>query len=95
MIVTLGGKRWPIKFVNRLGADAEPLDGTTLWEADTHKSKPIAIKIKKGLSPRDELETMIHEALHACFPFLDELPVARAGRELTALLYDKFGYRKV
>jgi len=44
------------------------------------------IVISKGLTPSKQIETVIHEMLHALFYFLDEDVVDHAGGELTEAL---------
>lgn len=87
MKLTIAGKSWERRVVNRLIADGEPCDGDCLHEKHV-------IRICRGLEPRNEMETDIHESLHAMFPWLQEWWVQQAGRDLTALLFDKLHYRR-
>jgi hypothetical protein len=53
-----------------------------------------AIKVSKKLVGRDELDTILHECLHACFWHLDEGIVEQASTDLARALW-RLGYRKV
>jgi hypothetical protein len=83
----LGGQQWERRLVNRLGTVEEPADGDCLH--DLH-----LIRITRGQSPRGELETDLHETLHALFPWMREWLISIAAEALTHLLFDKLHYRK-
>ncbi len=51
------------------------------------------IEIDPRQSPKEELDTILHEAIHHALPFLDEPATAKAAKTLTMILY-KYGYRK-
>lgn len=86
MVVTLGGRRYQIRYVTRLGPRNE-------HDGDCAREAPLVIRIRKGQEPKDWLDTHIHEALHAIFPFLDEEAVTQGAHDLTALLFDTLEYR--
>jgi hypothetical protein len=88
MRVILGGERWTRRLVNRLRAGGELLDGDCDYDAKT-------IRLRRGQTDREELESDLHESLHAQFPWLREWLVDRSARELTVLLFDRLGYRKI
>lgn len=50
------------------------------------------IKIRKDMGAKDELETLIHEMLHACYWDLDEKAVEEAARDIARALW-RLGYR--
>ena len=62
-------------------------------ECDDPSTKGRAIRISQNLSEKDELETLIHEMLHACAWFLTEEFVTRTARDISKVLW-KLGYRK-
>lgn len=49
--------------------------------------------IDPRLSPRDYLDTTIHESIHQCFPELSEYRVLNVATTISNLLW-KLGYRK-
>ena len=52
-----------------------------------------AIYIPHDGDTKDELDTIIHEALHLAYPFLTEDEVERGANELTGLLW-RLDWRK-
>lgn len=86
---TLGGKLWTLRWVNRLGKSGDGKYGDWFEHNDTRR-----IRIRRAQSEKDELDTVIHEALHVCGMNLTEEWVTQTANELTALLYDKLGYRR-
>ena len=86
MRVRLGGKYFDIRFVPRLGDHGTDADGDC-------SIRDQVIRIRHGLSEDDFLETVIHEALHALMPYLEEDPVHNSAHDLMRLL-KRFGYRK-
>ena len=52
------------------------------------------IEIDRDQSDKEELDTILHEALHGLFPNVREFYIHRSGYELRKLLW-KLGYRKV
>lgn len=85
--VTLNEKPWCIRWVNRLGKANEMLDGYCNYDKRV-------VQIRRGQSERDEFESIIHECIHGGLQFVEEEFVERMGKELTAILYDKLGYRR-
>jgi len=51
-----------------------------------------SIDISKSLKGKLRLDTEIHEALHACFPMIDERIVNTSATDITRFLW-KLGYR--
>lgn len=56
-------------------------------------TRPPSIKVHAALRDETELETIIHEALHACLWDLDEEPIEETAESIASLLW-KLGYRK-
>ena len=50
------------------------------------RGKPRTIGIKDGLSELEELDTTLHEGLHASYPDLSEEAIERAATDLARLL---------
>jgi hypothetical protein len=74
-----------IKVVRRkLGK--EKADGQA-WHSDR------LIEIDPRLTPKNELETIIHEATHIVFPEMSEADVTRHGEAVASVLW-KEGFRK-
>jgi hypothetical protein len=57
------------------------------------KKKPGIIAVHKSLKHLIELDTTIHEMLHACAPFGDEVWVNNSASDIAKALWD-LGYRK-
>jgi len=57
------------------------------------KGKPGIIAICKSTKGLKELDTLIHEMLHACGPFADESWVAQTAEDIAKALW-QLGYRK-
>jgi hypothetical protein len=82
MKIRINGREWTRRLVEKLSNDGET----------DHDNR--VIEIKRGQDERDELDTDIHEVLHASFPWMREWQVTRTANDLTALLFDKLKYRK-
>jgi hypothetical protein len=80
------GKRYKIQKTGKISSN--------LWAYCTDpKFTNRLIKIHKILENYEELETLIHEMLHACFWDLDEEVITEVGKDLSNALW-KIGYRK-
>lgn len=55
-------------------------------DREGERGKPMTIGIKDGLSEFEELDTTIHEALHAAYPDLSEDAIDEAATDLARLL---------
>ena len=86
MLVTFLGKRWNLRFVPNLGKN--------LGLCDAPDVKGKSILIQGGIKGEKLLDTLIHEALHACQWHLREETVDEAASDLARMLW-KLGYRKV
>lgn len=86
MLVTILRKRWRLLLDCRMD---KKYDGHC--DAPTDKNK--AIKIRKGLSALDELETILHETHHAADDTKDEAFVDRLSHDQALILW-RLGYRR-
>ena len=84
MRVTIRGRRWELKFVRGL---------TDHGRCDAPNMKGTRILIRKGLSEEKELDTLIHEYLHAANWDFDEEAVTESAAGLAKLLM-KLGWRR-
>lgn len=82
--VKIRGKRYRLRF-----ADLPPeLDG----DCDNPATKGKAIRINRKLRGLEQLDTIIHELLHAAFWDLDEQAILEAGTDVAKALW-RLGYR--
>lgn len=81
-----GGKRWKIKEL----PESSAVDG----ECDSPEAPDKAIYIRKGLTEKVLLETLIHESLHALQWYLDEETVEEAGKDISSFLW-RSGWRRI
>jgi hypothetical protein len=71
-----------------------PLGKERAWgQATTDPAHPV-IEIDPRLSPQRELETLTHESLHLAFPEMSEKEVDRAGKVVSAVLWQE-NYRRI
>jgi hypothetical protein len=71
-----------------------PLGKERAWgQATTDPAHPV-IEIDPRLSPQRELETLTHESLHLAFPDMSEKEVDRAGKVVSAVLWQE-NYRRI
>jgi len=77
---TFRGKRYKISFQNNLKDKA-------LGLCDSPAGKNKTIKIKKNMSDFNELETIIHESLHACFWDIDEEAIHESSGDIARILW--------
>jgi hypothetical protein len=85
MRVRLGGKYWRLRFVPNLNNYGEVEHGDT---ADTR-----IIRVRMRQSQYEMMDTLIHEAMHAARPELDEDAVASASSDIARMLW-RLGYRR-
>jgi len=86
MIVSIGGREWQLVYDRHLKCD-----GTCDWPTRKHKT----IRIRRGLlrDPKELMETLVHEVLHAAnFDCFDEKYVDRLAEEMATVLWDQ-GFR--
>jgi hypothetical protein len=84
MRVRLGGKYWRLRFsaINDYGDITDP-----------GKAEGRLIRIGSWQSEEEQLDTIIHEALHASLPLLDESAVHATANDLSRLLW-RLRYRR-
>jgi hypothetical protein len=71
-----------------------PLGKERAWgQATTDPAHPV-IEVDPRLSPRRELEVLVHEAIHICWPDKAEKDVDRAGKLISSVLWQE-NYRRV
>jgi len=80
------------RFAVNLNA-AFPDDTKTNGEADAPRMKAREIRMRKGLSGLMCLDTLVHEALHACLWDIDEEAVRESAGDIARLLW-RLGYRR-
>jgi hypothetical protein len=85
MRVRLGGRYWELRFVPNLRNAGEVDFGMNL--------ESRIIRVRLGQSAEDMLDTIVHEALHASRPELDEDAVTKTANDVSRLLY-RLGYRR-
>jgi hypothetical protein len=78
--VSIRGRRWKVKWVSNLG-DAV---GTCDYDEQT-------IRIARGQTPEAELDTLIHEIIHAAVYDLDEVAVHATANAVSSVLL-KLGF---
>ena len=76
------GKKWGLRFVPNLGDSAGQCDYTGM-----------VIRIALGQKPQDELDTLVHELLHAAYPDLVESAIAEGSLGVSEALW-RLGYRR-
>lgn len=86
MQVIVRGKKWAMRWVNRLA------DGN-LGDCSPPDEPGRVIRIARGQSPESELDTIIHEILHAAHWDLNEEAVEETAEDIARVLW-KLGYRK-
>ncbi len=84
MRVRIRGKHWDFRFVSRLSTKAD---------CDHPETNGKKIRVRKGLEPQMELDSTIHELLHAGHWDLAEEAVNEMATDIAKVLWD-LGYRK-
>ena len=84
------GKYWNIEFVSPSKLQR---DKKTQGDCDSPTAKNKTIRISNKLTPKKEMEVIIHEALHACDWYKDEEWVETAAEDIARLLW-KLGFTK-
>jgi len=88
MRVKILDKIWTLVFVPR-----KILIESKWGDCDSPNTRHKKIRIAANLPPKEELETVLHEALHAADWYKDEEWVEIVARDLTRLLW-RLGWRK-
>lgn len=86
MQVIIRGKKWAMRWVNRLA-------GGNLGDCSPPDEPGRVIRIARGQSPESELDTIIHEILHAAHWDLDESAVKETAEDIARILCN-LGYVK-
>jgi hypothetical protein len=86
MRVRLGGKYWTLRFAANMRDYGDMVD--------PGKASGRLIRIGTWQAESDRLDTVIHEAIHAIRPELDESAVDSTARDISRLLW-RLGYRRV
>jgi len=85
--IILGGK--PHKYVR-----SKKLPNHYGYHLQAVNGKPGIIAVEKGLKGKIELDTHIHEMLHACAEIANEEWVNTTAKEIATALWE-IGYRKI
>lgn len=81
-IVTVRGQRWRMRFVPNLGDKAGECDyGSRI------------LRIAQGQPEAEELDTVVHEILHAAYPDIEEDAIGETGEAIAKALW-RLGWRK-
>jgi hypothetical protein len=84
----------PRKKAKKVKVIWRPLGKERAWgQATTDPAHPV-IEVDPRLSPRRELEVLVHEAIHICWPDKNEKDVDRAGKVISAVLWQE-NYRRI
>ena len=84
--VKLGGRRWRLRYVPRLGDS---------WgECDPPTASRKEIRISREVAGEKELEILIHEMLHALNWTHDETHVEQSAVDIARTLW-RIGFRKL
>jgi len=86
MRIRLGGKYWRLRFAANMRDYGDMVD--------PGKASGRLIRIGTWQGEADRLDTVLHEALHAIRPELDETAVDATARDISRLLW-RLGYRRV
>ena len=89
IFVNVVGKRWGFRFVPAPDKDDKECRG--YCESPDKKNKEIVIK--EDLPPKEELDTTLHELLHAADWSKDEEWVDQVGTDIAKILW-RLGWRK-
>ena len=89
MRITLLGKHWHIERPRSITREGEPQHG----ECDPPDTPKKAIRVVSYVKGREELETFLHEMLHACDWSKDESWVEQTAYDLSIALW-RLGYRR-
>lgn len=86
------GKKWLIRYVSNLTGPKPQIPNSTVVNGKCVYSDK-EIMIANGQSEFDELDTIIHEIVHAGCPFLIEDFVKEFSTDLANIMW-QLGYRK-
>lgn len=86
--IKINKKSWKIKIVK-----STELSPSTCGECDDPSRAKPEIWVKRSLKPKDLMDTVIHEVIHAIRPELSEEAVLETANVITDALW-KLKYRK-
>tara|TARA_R110002020_G_scaffold93177_6_gene224942 strand:+ start:833 stop:1120 length:288 start_codon:yes stop_codon:yes gene_type:complete len=89
IFVNVAGKRWGFRFVSMPDKNDKTCKG--YCESPDKKNKEIVIK--EDMPPKEELDTTLHELLHAADWSKDEEWVEQVGTDIAKILW-RLGWRK-
>lgn len=84
----IGGVRWLWRYARLKGAAV----GWTQYPDAKNPRLPAKILIDSSLKGRARCEIEVHEAMHACFPQIDEEIITEAAKDVARILWT-LGYR--
>lgn len=89
--VTIHGMPWLLRFTKLRGNAA---GWCYMPEPRNPKKKAYKILIDSRMpdGSRDQLETIIHEVMHASYPTVEESHITESARDMARILWD-LGYR--
>lgn len=82
-IYNLRGKPWRLIYADPRSRGMRRLHGYALPSA---RKPGGTIRVSRGMDEKMLLETLLHEALHACYWDMDEAAISEAARDLAELL---------
>lgn len=88
LFITIMGKRWGFRFVRRCHNPA--YEG----ECDPPYVKGKEIRIRRGMTLQEEVETVIHEVMHAADWYKDEDWVRPASHDLAKILFRLYDIKR-
>jgi len=80
MRISIRGKRWNLEVV-------EYLQDGSCGSIDPSDTPQKRILIASNQTPQDQLDTVLHECLHAAFPDLDEEAITESSTDITKVLF--------
>jgi hypothetical protein len=83
--ITIRGRRYRLRY--------KRLPANEYGRCDAPDTPDKCIDIRKGIKGRQELDTLIHEMLHAAFWDMDEDAIHDAAHDIALALW-RIGYRK-
>jgi len=94
MRIKILGKYYNLKFVPFLGHNDIDKEEEILGKCSDPNEPNRTILIRKGLTPKLELDVLSHECFHAFLWAYDETFIDRFGTEFSEILW-KLGYRRL
>lgn len=93
MKIVLNGETWHYSEPKYLGTSGDGKEILGRYHTQDPKAQGRnTIKIRRGLSGQERMDTLIHELLHACALWASEDWVGQTATEMAAVLW-RLGYR--